>query len=304
MSQITRLTLFSALILMCISAALIAGAKVIGGLRVHAELLAFVPGNQTEQMIMLADMTTGAAVILTHDDGPAFHPSWSPDGSLIAYMVQYPLHNYALWVVVIDVIGQEVDRFYIAPNALAVGGLDWSPDGTQLAFGTATMVGGGEWHLYVLDIQSGAKRELRLPVGHASRSTPIWIPDGSAVTVLTTVGGLTYLTTIPLDPVLPFTTQQLTNRRVYIALSPRLDRVIVSNNGKLRMFGIVSLVTGDYTRYPADAPRSIGVPAWSPDGDALLIVSDDIYLVSPENAFPPRQLLSLYGVEYDPALRP
>ena len=304
MSQITRLILFFAFILTCVSAVLITGAKLMGGLRAHAELLAFVPQYYPEQAIMLADVITGAAVILTHDDGPAFHPSWSADGSLIAYMVQYPLHNYALWIVVIDVTGREVDRFYIAPNMLTIGGIDWSPDARQLVFSTETMVSGGVRHLYVLDIESGAKRDLHIPVGHFLRSTPLWTPEGSAITLLTSAGGLMYLTTIPLDPVLPFTIQQLTNRHVYIALSPRLDRVIVSDNGTPKVFGIVDLVTGDYAPFPDGAPPSIVSPAWSPDGDGLLIVSDGVYLVSPENTYPPRRLIALPGAEFDPALRP
>lgn len=305
MSQMTRLTLFSTLILTCISAALIAGAHMIGGVRVHPELLAFVPGNQAEQAIMLVDVTNGAAVILTHDDGPAFRPSWSPDGRLIAYLVQYPLHEYALWVVIIDSTGREVDRFYIAPNLHSTGGLTWSPDGTRLAFGTEDMLRRGESRLYMLDIQSGAKAMLRIPVGHALRGTPIWSQDGSAVTLLTSIGGLTYLTTTPLDPALRFAVRQLTNRHYYIALSPQLDQVIVSDNvGMPGNLGIVDLATGDYTPYPADAPFSAWTPAWSPNGEALLIISEDIYLVSLGNTSPPRRLIALPGAEYDPALRP
>jgi Tol biopolymer transport system component len=119
---------------------------------------------------------------LTDAPGWEQHPSWSPDGSKIVYVVYAEGSgdaDYAtVWVMNADGSGQR------QLTKSSVGGVEptWSPDGKQIAFLRVLMP--DEFTLFVMNADgSGLKRVMR-PAAASNPNTqgderlPIWAPNG------------------------------------------------------------------------------------------------------------------------------
>ncbi len=116
---------------------------------------------------------------LTNDPGEDFAAAWSPDGKYIAYLHSegsaiYPpgMRTY-LYLMRSD----GSDQRQIASDV--AGGIQWSPDGTRLAF-VAYGNGGSEIHRVNVDGSS----EARITVTISSNGPYSWLPDGRHISLL------------------------------------------------------------------------------------------------------------------------
>ncbi|HMA55061.1 MAG TPA: S9 family peptidase, partial [Acidobacteriota bacterium] len=78
-------------------------------------------------------------------------------------------------------------------KAFTVGGFDWSPDGTKIAFGAAInpdLINGGTSDIYVLDLSGDEVRKLVDQPG--PDSSPLWSPDGRSVLFSSAMGKADY----------------------------------------------------------------------------------------------------------------
>jgi TolB protein len=106
-------------------------------------------------------------------------PSWSPDGSLIAFEGN-PMDREPDAIYRVDVRTGETSRLIAAPQTLNQAAA-WSPDGTRIAFirirlgteGAQTITLGTD--LFVMDADGTKLRRLASDV---SVSSPAWSPDG------------------------------------------------------------------------------------------------------------------------------
>jgi Tol biopolymer transport system component len=97
-------------------------------------------------------------------------PTWSPDGSRIAYVrALEPSGGSYIWVMNVD--GTKKRRLAITRLADSPA---WSPDGERIAFS-----GGLSQDIYILDLRDGKVRRLfNTPQGE---DLPDWSPDGQRI---------------------------------------------------------------------------------------------------------------------------
>lgn len=130
---------------------------------------------------VMATITNEGAKQLTTDPFNEAYPSWSPDGTKIAYLSIDSEDIVSFWVMNVD--GTEklridtVDSSYIELSILGLH-FDWSPDSKSMAYTRRVQEGFGSdvRSIWVMDIETGEKIEL------ASRSMyPSWSPDGTKI---------------------------------------------------------------------------------------------------------------------------
>jgi Tol biopolymer transport system component len=117
----------------------------------------------------------GFRVVPTH--GPAFWPSWSPDGTRIAYSTG---RGFAVNPAIYAVNRDGSDRRLLARDAIAPA---WSPDGSRIAYasscGLRLVTPAGQ---DITPVSAGRCRAIG-PVG-----LPNWSPDGTKIAIETTKG--------------------------------------------------------------------------------------------------------------------
>ncbi|MFM8876104.1 MAG: hypothetical protein ACKOGC_08530, partial [Anaerolineae bacterium] len=100
-------------------------------------------------------------------------PSWSPDGTKIAYISD--VHLTDLCIINSDGSGNKcidtTGRNFSRPT--------WSPDGTKLAFSSER---NGPFKIYIINANGNGNATLLAQVKGARSFSPSWSPDGSRIT--------------------------------------------------------------------------------------------------------------------------
>jgi hypothetical protein len=107
----------------------------------------------------------------------AIRPTWSPDGSSLAFTCRYQARS-ALCTVRAD--GSDA-LVYVPPSGASVTFPDWSPDGTRI------LTSGGT----VIDVDDGEVRDVTTLAGRGR-----WSPDGSRIAIWSAGAGTSV---VPLD---------------------------------------------------------------------------------------------------------
>ena len=108
-------------------------------------------------------------VRLTNDPGKDGFPTWSPDGSRIAFQSDQD-GNFEVYVM--DADGSNLVR--LTDDPAGDGFPDWSPDGSSIAFASDR---DGNFEIYVMDADGG--NPIRITSDPAANGKPVWSPDGS-----------------------------------------------------------------------------------------------------------------------------
>jgi dipeptidyl aminopeptidase/acylaminoacyl peptidase len=119
---------------------------------------------------------------VTQTGAPNFAPSWSPDGSRIAFVTtRHAAGNPEIYVINVD--GSEETR--LTNHSARDDSPDWSPDGTLIAF-ESSRSSTGALRLYVMRPDGTDVRPLtNHPVDWHNEMQPRWSPDGRTVAFIT-----------------------------------------------------------------------------------------------------------------------
>jgi len=180
--------------------------------------LAFVSGraenNQSQIYVIHPD--GGEAVQLTKSETGVSGFAWSPDGKTIAFAAGDPVSDEAKarkdFYSDFDVVRREYTHTHLYTLDVAdalrspqpgkrrtggkdftVGGFDWSPDGTKIAFSAAInpdLINGGTSDLYLLELAGDTVRKIVAQPG--PDSSPLWSPDGRSILFSTALGRADY----------------------------------------------------------------------------------------------------------------
>ncbi len=116
-------------------------------------------------------------------------PTWSPDGTRIAFLrgpwepngtASRRVHPSSggpdYYVMKAD--GTQLRRVTHHPTWNMDGTASWSPDGTKLVF-SADPTNGGTWHLYIINTDGSGLTQF--PAGGSRDVAPSWSPDGRTI---------------------------------------------------------------------------------------------------------------------------
>ncbi|HEX8844608.1 MAG TPA: DPP IV N-terminal domain-containing protein [Pyrinomonadaceae bacterium] len=205
------------------------------------------------------------------------NPTWSPDGTKLAFVMSNPGITSSLIVVNAD--GSGVLR--TLTTFKDGGAFEWSPDGTRIAFTAADFrfyspEEGLLYFLFVINADGSGKTRIGdFPGGDKSNSWPpvysgpTWSPDGTSI-------AYAYDTSSP-----------------YINQSPK----------RFGDIAVVSATGGDY-KFLTNTPATEMQPSWSPDGSRIAFTSDrdghnEIYVMNADGSQHVR-LTNNGGGNFDP----
>lgn len=224
--------------------------------------------DDLEIYVMNADGT--ALTRLTNDPGGDFAPSWSPDGSKIAFTT-FRFGNFD--IAVMNANGTGVTRLtdYARTDEVPA----WSPDGQRIAFEREWA--SDRWDIYVMNADGSGVTNVTTSMKNAGN--PTWSPDGSKIAFWGRInpGDPTQIWVINVDG------SGLTGLGAVgtPAWSPDGSKIAFHGSGRLY------LMNPDGTDVTEIFGSASGSPTWSPDGARIAFTSSrdgnhEIYSINPD----------------------
>jgi Tol biopolymer transport system component len=137
-----------------------------------------------ELFVVAADGSSNATALLAPGIDSVF-PDWSPDGNQIAFMGSEGAGAAAAYVVDVgsgDLLSGGLQAHRIGPDSVAsltdASTLQWSPDGTELAASTGSLVTITEPSSIVIMKPDGSGQRMIAEASGNPLRNPIWAPSG------------------------------------------------------------------------------------------------------------------------------
>ena len=196
---------------------------------------------------------------------PAFDglPSWSPDGTRIAWIVNHDGRND---IVVADVDGSH--RAQLTDDAAQDVFPRWSPDGTAIAFSSNR---DGDQEIYLMAPDGSDVRRITSNAWDDLAAT--WSPDGSMLAYVSMDGGQHVRVLAP-DGSSDRAVTSGAGKEWWPAWSPDGRRIAYESGG---IIFIVPVDGGDPVRLPIPQIRVTMFPAWAPSTNILFSSDGDLY---------------------------
>ncbi len=247
--------------------------------------IAFTSSRDGNPEIYVMNTDGTNQVRLTNNSIVDDHPTWSPDGRMIAFLSQRPTGECcAIFTMNADGTGKTeiTPVIYQPPNNLGwdYWSISWSPDGRELAFQDQTAT--GEYGIHIVKSDGSNRRFL----SNSTRGIqPAWSPDGSKILFSRNPPGVffyNWLFTIKPDGT---DLQALPTQAAYVdtapTWSPTGDRIVFQGWDWANWEDLV-VANADGTNRQTfaygcnDGPICGGVnfPDWSPDGNQIVFCLD------------------------------
>ena len=257
--------------------------------------VAVVSGLASAQVALAA----GPILQVTADGSSSVRPSWSPDGTHIAFQTSRD-NAYHVYTMAAD----GSDRRLVSQGNLDDRHPTWSPDGKRLAVDSGSEL---KREIVIIDLTTGARTQITSLDAFAS--FPSWSPDGARLSFYVYQKGVLDLWTINSDGTgLVQMTQGLANENKsqctfachMAAWSPDGSRLAYADGDQMRVFTMRSDNGTEQVKVSADDPSGRShFPAYLHDGRLAYVTEHinpgqswtDIWAVTPGSNQPPDALL-------------
>lgn len=262
--------------------------------------IAFVSDRDGNEQIYVMNADGSDQRRVTHTSTDCVEPSWSPDGTRIAYSVEWE-DFFTQEIYVIDTDGS--NQHLLFKTSYSAGDPTWSPDGSLIAFVTDDhpTYPGLFTDIAVMNPDGTNVQFIRYPWGSSSED-PAWSPDGKQIAFSGGAESWYYIVVMNADGT------NLRNLTEDIDWTHQTWSPAWSPDGQFIAFSAWALGGGGLGLYVMNAdgsnPRllidnSLN-PTWSPDGKHIAFdYGSDIYVVDVDGSNL-RRLTTSPGLDYDP----
>jgi len=226
--------------------------------------IAFIAPAGRNKELWVMDLDGAGARALTADRSIALSPSWSPDGSLLAFSTYRDGGSPHLYVV--PAAGGKLFQVSARPGLNTSPA--YSPDGREIA---CTLSKDGNSEIYVLDARGGLPR--RLTDNRAIDTSPSWSPTGREIAFTSDRSGSPQVHVMDRDG---GNVRRLTYDVNYTdspAWSPRGDLIAFVSRTSAGFDVYVCGTDGANARLVVSGGSNEN-PRWSPDGRHLVFASN------------------------------
>lgn len=221
--------------------------------------------------IFVAPISGGKPIQLTTWADQSLMPSWSPDGSQLAF-ISYRTGSSDIWIMT----ASGTDQRRITSDTLVEENPAWSPDGQWIAFCSNK---GGRWNLWIVPAAGGEPKQVTHGTPGADGTAgdawaPAWSPDSRHLLFLANWGaekGHWHMWRAPLEGGKPIQLTYGTDKQDQPAWSPdgRWIAFISKRGGKYDLW-LMPAKSGGRPQQLTDDEESEDFPTWSPDGKWLV----------------------------------
>ena len=269
-------------------------------------LIAFASTRDRDVDVHVMEVDEGSVTSITRlTDDAAFdwEPSWSPDGSRIAFTSISGSREDGNWdIYVMDADGSDITQLTL--SQAKDDNPSWSPNGSRIAF---TSQRDGNEEIYV--INADGTGVTRLTNNSAGDWGPSWSPDGQRIAFVSTRNGNDEIYVMNADG---SNASRLTNDPAADwepSWSPDGRKIAFSSAREDRNHEIYVMdADGSDVVRLTDNRANDSSPSWSPDGGHIAFASErggntDIYMMAADGSGLAR-LTSHPGDDYQPAWSP